>query len=222
MTTLERRLALVAGPLAVAFWAAGLIVGQALPTKIPSHPTDAQLLTWVQGNKNPIILGGFLFAVGCAVFLWFAAMLRSRLAAAEGETHTFSSLVFGAAIGIAVLGTCMQGDMASALNADSVSAATAGTLHNTGDVFFIGAEVLLFAFLVGAAVVAFRTRALPRWWASVAAFVGVVALIGPIGWLALIFGLPVVVLGTTFFLARKPVAARSGRREIGEAVAQAL
>jgi hypothetical protein len=207
MNTLERRIALVAGPLAVAFWIAGLVVGQALPTKIPSHPTDAQLLAWVQGNKNLITVGAFLFVVGCGVFLWFAAMLRSRLAAAEGGQGTFSTLVFGSAVAIAVLGACTQGDIASALSADSISPATAGALHNLGDVFFIGGEVALFPFLVGAAVVAFRTRVLPVWWASIGALVGVVALIGPIGWLAVIFGLPVWTLVTTIFLARAPRAA---------------
>lgn len=223
MNTLERRIALVTGPLAVVLWVVGLVVGQALPSKIPSHPTDAQLLTWVQGNKSPIILGAFLFAVGCAVFVWFAALLRSRLAAAEGAAHTFSTLVLSAATAMAVLGVCTQGDLATALNADSVSAATAGTLHNMGDVFFIGAEVMLFTFLVGVAVVAYRTAVLPRWWASFGALVGVVALIGPIGWAALVWGFPVFVLGTTVLLARTPrVAARSGRRDVAEPVAQVL
>jgi hypothetical protein len=85
MNTLERRIALVTGPLAVALWIVGLAVGSAVPSKIPSHPTDAQLLTWVQGNQSPIILGAFLFMIGCIVFLWFASILRTRLAAAEGR-----------------------------------------------------------------------------------------------------------------------------------------
>jgi len=204
MNTLERRIALVAGPLAVAFWIVGLIVGQALPTKIPSHPTDAQLLTWVQANKNLITVGAFLFVVGCAVFLWFAAVLRSRLAAAEGEHATFSTLVFGSAVAMAVLGACTQTDIASALSADTISPATAGALHNLGDVFFIGAEVSLFGLLVGTALVAYRTRVLPRSWATIGAIVGVVALIGPIGWAALIFGFPVWLLVTAIFLARTP------------------
>jgi hypothetical protein len=204
MNTLERRIALVAGPLAVAFWIVGLIVGQALPTKIPSHPTDAQLLAWVQGNKNLITVGAFLFVVGCGVFLWFAAVLRSRLAAAEGEHATFSTLVFGSAVAMAVLGACTQTDIASALSADSISPATAGALHNLGDVFFIGAEVSLFGLLLGTAIVAYRTRVLPRWWASIGAVVGVVALIGPIGWAALIWGFPIWLLVTAVFLARSP------------------
>jgi MFS family permease len=223
MNTLERRIALVAGPLAVGLWIAGLIVENAVPSKIPHHPTDAQLLTWVQGNKNAITLGAFLFMVGCAVFLWFASILRTRLASAEGENHTFSTLVFGAAAVMCALGVGMNPDIVTALNASSVSAATAGTVHNLGDLFFIGAEVALFPLLVGAAVVAYRTAVLPKWWASVGALVGVVALIGPIGWAALIFGFPVWLLGTTAFLSRTPRrVVRSGRRDVAEPVPQVL
>jgi len=206
MNTLERRIALIAGPLAVVLWIVGLIVG-ASGSKIPHHATDAQLLVWVQGNKNSIILGSFIFIVGCVVFLWFASILRTRLAAAEGENHTFSTLVFGASTAMAVLGMGTKGDIVTAINPNDVSAATAGAMHHVGDLFFIGAEVSLFAVLVGTAVVAYKTAVLPKWWASLGALVGVVALIGPIGWAALIFGFPLWTLGTTVFLARKPRAA---------------
>lgn len=206
MNTLERRIALVAGPLAVALWIAGLFVENA-GSKIPHHPTDAQLLAWAQHNQNTIIPGAFLFMVGCVVFLWFASILRTRLAVAEGENHTFSTLVFGGAVAMSALGTGMNPDIVTAINPNSVSAATAGTLHNLGNLFFIGVEGSLFAVLVGTAVVAYKTAVLPKWWASLGALVGVVALIGPIGWAALIFGFPVWLLGTTVFLARKPRAA---------------
>jgi hypothetical protein len=208
MNTLERRIALIAGPLAVVLWIVGLIV-QNSGSKIPHHATDAQLLTWVQGNKNSITLGTFLFMVGCVAFLWFASILRTRLAAAEGENHTFSTLVFGAAVAMTALGMGTQADIVTAINPNSVSAATAGTMHNIGDLFFIGAEVALFAVLVGTAVVAYRTAVLPKWWASLGALVGVAALIGPIGWAALTFGFPIWTLGTTVFLARTPRVART-------------
>jgi hypothetical protein len=207
MNTLERRIALVTGPLAVALWVVGLVLAQAVPSKIPSHPTDAQLLAWIKANESAITAGGFLFVVGCVAFLCFAAMLRSRIAAAEGERQTFASLVFGAAAVMTALGACMQGDMAAAIDANDISAATAGALHNFGDLFFIGVEVACSALLLGTALAAFRTGVLPRWWAAVAALVGVVALVGPIGWIAVIAGLPIWTLGTTIFLARTPRAA---------------
>lgn len=222
MNTLERRIALVAGPLAVVLWVVGLIVGNS-GSKIPHHATDAQLLAWVQANKDSITLGAFLFMVGCVSFLWFASILRTRLAAAEGDTNTFSTLVLGASVAMTALGVGTQADIVTAINPNSVSAATAGTMHNIGDLFFIGAEVSLSAVLVGTAIVAFKTAVLPKWWAWVGTLVGVVALIGPIGWAALTFGLPVWLLGTTVFVARTPRSAvRSSRRDVAEPVAQVL
>ena len=43
---------------------------------------------------------------------------------------------------------------------------------------------------------------LPRWWAALTALVAVVALIGPIGWAALVWGFPVWVLVTPWLVGR--------------------
>ena len=41
---------------------------------------------------------------------------------------------------------------------------------------------------------------LPRWWAAFSGLVAVVLLIGTIGWLGLIFGVPIWTLGTSLFV----------------------
>jgi hypothetical protein len=202
MSKFERQIALVTGPLSVALWIGGLVVAHVVPAKLASHPSDAQVLAWVQGNQNPIILGAFLFMVGCLSFIWFAGMLRARLAVAEGGAQTFSTLVFGGSIAMAVLGLCTQTDIVTAINSSDVSPAAAGVFHHAGDLFFVGTEVSLFVVLVGVAVLAYRVAVVPRWWGAFGGIVGVVALIGPIGWAALIFGFPVWLLGTTLLLAR--------------------
>jgi type IV secretory pathway TrbD component len=48
--------------------------------------------------------------------------------------------------------------------------------------------------------VAWRTRVLPRWWAAVSELLVIVLVVGPIGWLGLIFGLPIWTLGTSLFV----------------------
>jgi hypothetical protein len=53
-------------------------------------------------------------------------------------------------------------------------------------------------------VLAYRTAVVPKWWGTVGAIVAVVLAIGPIGWAALIFGLPVWTLVTSVLLARTP------------------
>ncbi len=41
---------------------------------------------------------------------------------------------------------------------------------------------------------------LPRWWAAFSGLVAIVLIVGPIGWLGLIFGAPIWTLGTSLFV----------------------
>jgi hypothetical protein len=209
MNLVKHRPLLLPAVLAVALWIGGLVVGHAFASKIPHHPTDAQLLAWVQGNQNPIIMGGWLWMLGCLALLWFAALLRPRLAEAEGGQHTYTTLAFAGVAIATVFGLLMQaGDLSAAIDHDSISAATAGTLHNTNDLFFVAAELALIPFFVGTAVVALRSGVLPKWWALFSILVAVVLVIGPIGWAALIFGTPVWLLGTGLVVGSRPRARR--------------
>jgi len=203
-TRFERRSALVTGVLAVALWIVGLVISQASTSHLSDKATDAQVLAWVQGNKNPIILGSWLFMIGCISFVWFAGILRSRLAAAEGGTHALSTIAFGGAVAAAVMGLGTQADIASAINASDISAATAGTFHHLGDLFFMGAELSLITLLAAVTALAYRTAVVPKWWGTVGGIVAVVLAVGPIGWAALIFGLPVWTRVTSVLLARTP------------------
>jgi hypothetical protein len=202
---MKNRPRLIPAVLAVGLWIAGLVVVNSFSDKIPHHPTDAQLLAWIQGNQNPILSGGWLWMLGCLSFLWFVALLRPRLADAEGGQHTYTTLAFASAAVASVFGLLMQaGDMGGAINHDSISAATAGTLHNLGDVFFIAAELALIPFFVGVAVLAFRTGVLPKWWSVFSILIAVVLVVGPIGWAALIFGTPLWLLGTGLIVGSSP------------------
>jgi len=214
---MKNRPLLVPAVLAVGLWIAGLVVINKFSDRIPHHPTDGQLLAWIQGNQSPILLGGWLWMLGCLVFLVFVALLRPRLAEAEGGQHTVTTLAFTSAAIASVFGLLIQaGDMGGAINHDSISAATAGTLHNFGDMFFIGAELALIPFFVGVAVIALRTGVVPTWWAVFSILIAVVLLIGPIGWAALIFGTPVWLLGTGLLVGSKP---RGTRRAVAAATA---
>ncbi len=209
---MKSRLAALTGPLAVVLWIAGIVVTNALSDKIPHHPTDAELLTWIKGNTNTILAGGWLWMLGCVSFVWFAVVVRARLAAAEGGTATYSTLCFGGALAAAAFGMLTSaGDVGAAINKNDISAATAGTLHNIGNMFFVAAELMLILFFLGAAIVVLRTGALPRWLAYFAILIAVVLVIGPIGWAALIFGTPLWTLGTTWILLRPEREPRTNR-----------
>ena len=204
---MKKRPLLLPAVLAVALWIAGLVVFNAFSDKIPHNPTDAQLLTWIQGNQNSITLGCWLWMLGSLSFLWFAALLRPRLAEAEGGSRTYTALAFAGAAAATVFGILMQaGDLTAAINQDNISASTAATLHNLSDMFFVGGEIALIPFFAGVAVVAFRTGLLPKWWAAFSVLIAVVLVIGPIGWAALIFGTPVWLLGTGLIVGSTPRA----------------
>ncbi len=72
-----------------------------------------------------------------------------------------------------------------------------------GDAFFVGAELTAILLMLGAGMVALRTGVFPKAWAWFSFFLALVLVIGPIGWAALLFGLPIWILGTTFFLVRR-------------------
>ena len=214
---MKNRPLLVPAVLAVGLWIFGLVVINKFSDKIPHHPTDAQLLTWIQGNQNPVISGSWLWMLGCLAFLWFVALLRPRLAEAEGGQHTVTTLAYTAAAVATVFGLLIQaGNLGAAIDQDSISAATAGMMHNASDMFFVGAELALIPFFVGLAVVAFRTGVLPKWWAAFSILIAVVLLIGPIGWAALIFGTPLWLLGTGLMVGASP---RMRRRTVAAATA---
>jgi hypothetical protein len=199
---LERYSALT-GIAAVVLWIVGLFASHL--DSISDHATDLQILAWVQGNSNRVLLGIWLFMVGCLCFLWFAGILRARLVAAEGGTSTFSSIAFAGALMTAAFGVLMNaGDVGIAIEKNDISASAAGALHQAGTVFFVAAELSAIPLLVAVAVLGFRTGVVPRWWAIVSLLVAVVLLIGPIGWAGLIFGLPVWTLVTSLLLVRVP------------------
>jgi hypothetical protein len=185
------------GLLALVLWIVGLVVGKALPTKLAGHPTDQQILTWVQSNTNDIITGAWLFMVGCIVFVVFALLLRSRLPESPLTTLLYTGAVMGA-----VSGLLTQGDFLTGIDKSDVSPAAAAAFHSIGDLGFTGIELSLVLVFAGAAGLAFSARALPRWWGAICALFAVVALIGPIGWTMVIFGTPLFTLVTPWLVGR--------------------
>lgn len=208
------------GIAAVALWITGLVISTSLTSRLPGKAGDAQILAWIQKNTTDVIIGAWLFMVGCLCFMWFAGILRSRLAGAEGEPGTASAIAFAAGAAAAVFGILIPaGDLASAINKNDISASTAGAFHNVGDMFFIGAELSAIVLLVATGLVALRTAVLPRWWGVVGMVIALVLLIGPIGWAGLIFGFPLWTVATSVMLMRVPRTAP--RRAVVPATAQA-
>ena len=192
MNPSENRLWALAGPLTVALW----IVGLALLTgrQPGDHATGSEILAWYKAHTDTILLGGWLFMIGCVGFVTFVAGLRRRL----GEAAPLA--VAGAAIA-GLSGMLMAAvDVAGSLDKKDIVPATAATFHHAVDIFFVCAELTAILPIAVVAIVAWRTRSLPRWWAAFSGLVAVVLIVGPIGWIELIFGLPLWTLGTSLIV----------------------
>jgi hypothetical protein len=201
------RWAAYAGVLAVVLWIVGIIV-QESGGVAADGATDAEYLARIQDDANSILTGGWIFMIGCLAFLVFAVVLRERLAAAEGGSRMFANIAFVGAVAVGAFGLLVPGpEIAAAISSDDISASTAAALSNLGDAFFVAAELSAILLMLGTGMVALRTGLLPKWFAWFGFLLAVVLVIGPIGWAGLIFGLPVWVLGTTFFLVRREAPA---------------
>lgn len=207
-TSQNRRWALV-GPLAVALWIAGVfLVTRNQPGQ---HATGGDILAWYRSDTNTILSGGWLFMLGCLGFVTFVSGLRGRLAAAVGTASQLPGLAFVGAAMAGVFGMLFAAvDVAGAVDKTDIAPATAAAFHHSSDIFFLCAELAAILPLGVVALVAWRTRVLPRWWAVFSGLLVVVLVVGPIGWIGVIFGLPVWTLGTSLFvLLRAPERLRT-------------
>jgi hypothetical protein len=200
------RWAAYTGVLAVVLWIVGIVVQES--GNIPGEgAADSAYLTHVNDDANTILTGGWIFMLGCLAFLVFAIVLRDRLAEAEGGSRLFTNIAFLGAVAVGAFGLLMPGpEIAAAISADDISASTAAALSNLSDGFFVAAELAAVLLMLGTGMVALRSALLPKWWAWVSFLLALVLVIGPIGWAALLFGLPVWTLVTTFFLVRREAA----------------
>jgi hypothetical protein len=197
------------GVLAVLLWVVGVIVQESAGPP-GEGASDAEYLAYIDENANTILTGGWIFMLGCVAFLWFAVVLRQRLAAAEGGTLMYANVAFVGAVLVGAFTMLSPGpDIAAAISSDDISESTAAALGALGDAFFVAAELSAMLLMIGASVLALRTRVFPKPWAWFGLFLAVILVIGPIGWAALLFGVPVWVLGTTWFLTREPAAAEA-------------
>lgn len=200
------RFSALAGVLAVVLWIVGVaVIGGGhlgLPGGVPEESAE-EVLTHFRENDDAVVSGGWLFMLGSLAFLWFVGILRAWLVRAEGGSGTFSAIAFagGVATGVFALGI-PAGGVVAALAIEQLEAPEAAALNAVEAAFFIGAELAAIVLLAASAAVALRTAALPRWWAAASLLLAVWLVIGPIGWLGLLAGLPAWTVVTSAMLVR--------------------
>jgi hypothetical protein len=199
MSTSDNRRWALFGPLAVALWIGGIaLINKNAPG---AHASGSEILAWYRSHTDSVVMGGWLFMLGCLGFVTFVAGLRVRLADASGRASQLPALALAGAAMAGVFGMLTAAvDLVGGIDKNDIDPATAATFHHSVDLFFVGAELAAILPLAAFAVVVWRTRILPRWWAAFAGLVVLVLVAGPIGWIGLIFGLPLWTLGTSLFL----------------------
>ena len=200
------RFSALAGVVAVALWALGIVVvgggHLGLPGGVPEESANA-VLAHFQENEDAVVAGGWLFMLGSLAFLWFGGILRGRLVGAEGGTGTFASLAFAGGVATAVFALGIPaGGVVAALGVDQLGPSEAAALNALEAAFFVGAELSAIVLLAAAAIVALRTAVLPRWWAAASILLAVWLAIGPIGWIGLLVGIPAWTVVTSLLLVR--------------------
>jgi len=151
-----------------------------------------EILASYQQHSNGILAGALLWSLGVLLFIWFPCSLRSHLFAAEGGSGRLANLVYGGGLVAAAIAMLIPAaDEVGALNKDHIDASGASVLHHFSDAFFVATEYTLPIVVFAAAIATFRYAALPKWLGWFSVLIGIVLLIGPIGWAALIFATPI-------------------------------
>jgi hypothetical protein len=199
------RWAILSGALAVPFWIASVAL---ISSKVKGDK-GAEILADYQKHSDATLAAGLLWAIGILLFIWFLGSLRSRYLAAEGGAGRLTALAYGGGIAAATIAMLIPvADEVGALNKDEIDASGAAVLHNFSDAFFVAAEYTLPVFFFASAILALRYAALPKWLGWFSVLIGIVLLIGPIGWAAFIFATPIWILIVSVWLyMRTPAGA---------------
>jgi len=205
MVSKWERWATLSGALAVPFWVASVAL---ISTKVKGSK-GPEILTHYQQHSDGILAAGLLWAIGTLLFIWFLGSLRSRYLAAEGGAGRLTALAYGGGIAAATIAMLIPvADEVGALNKDDIDASGASVLHHFSDGFFVAAEYTLPVFFFASAILVLRYAVLPKWLGWFSILIGIVLLIGPIGWAAFIFATPIWVLIVSVWLyLRTPAAA---------------
>jgi hypothetical protein len=207
------RLAALAGVVAVALWVIGILIQESTDMPGDEDITGDQVLAWYVNDENAILAGGFVFMLGALFFLVFLGALRVRLLGAEGPVGFLTAIAHTAGIAVGIFLLMLPApDMAGALSNDELNGDAALAVNSLGDMFFLGAELSAALLLVAAGLLFLQTRVLPAWlgWGSLV--VALVLLIPPIGWAALLLGLPLWTVLVSVLLWMRPAGEQVATR----------
>jgi hypothetical protein len=202
MSNKWERWAILSGALAVPFWIASVAL---ISSKVKGSK-GPEILANYHKHSDGTLAAGVLWSIGILLFIWFLGSLRSRYLNAEGGAGRLSALAYGGGIAAATIAMLIPvADEVGALNKNDIDASGAAVLHHFSDGFFVAAEYTLPVFFFASAILALRYGALPKWLGWFSLLIGIVLLIGPIGWAAFIFATPLwILIASVWMFVRTP------------------
>lgn len=176
----DERLALLAGVAVLVLGIAGLVVWEG-PADRPELDAPPGVILGYFGDRDTVILGGFLLMLSALSFVWFAGALRAVLLRAEGGAGRLSAIGFGGGIAAAAFMLALPAsNLAGALFAEQMSPEGAQTFYLFGDAFLYPAAMAAAVLIAATGIVALRTGALPRWLAWISLVYALWLLIPPL------------------------------------------
>jgi hypothetical protein len=205
----ERRLTPLAGLLSVILFVIAVVVIES-GDRPGDDATGAEMATYLADNLGTLAFAAVLWGVGTIALIWFLDGLRARIALASGQLARLT-YGFGFAVALFMLVSFMP-DVAGAIASDNMERnledGAAEAINSLDLAFFFAAELMLAGFFLAVGLASVRARALPVWLGWISLILAVVALIPPIGWAVVIFGLPLwlLLVSALFWRNSEPAA----------------
>jgi len=191
----------LAGVLSALMFVASFVTGSSTPN---SDQSGAQVISFYTTHHTSQILSSLFAGLAMAFLVAFAVALAGRVR--RGERWTAIGPVAGAVCLAVGLTANLSFSLVLALDTSHVTTASAQTLNLLQNDFFLPIDlgVVVFGILGGLSMVAGRMLPAAMGWVLVA--VGVVALVPPIAWFALLGTLLWVLIAGIWLTVQKPPA----------------
>ncbi len=188
------------GALAGVLFAVVFAVGFTVSGDTPDFDASGAQVIEKYSDEGPIFLGVLGLALCGVLLLFFAGALRARLSG--GGLEWVSTVAFGGAIAYSVgLGVFAMGQVALIDAAELGQPEVAQALNILDNNNFFPAIMGLSVLLLATAWHALTTRSLPVWLGWITLILGVVAIAGPLGFVAFLLS-PIWVLVVAITLLR--------------------
>jgi hypothetical protein len=199
----DRRVTPLAGVLSVVLFIVSVFVVES--GDIPDDDaTGAEIAAYLGDSLSELAIGAVLWGLATIALIWFLDGLRTHIAPASAQLGRLA-YGFGFAAALFLLASVMP-DVAGALASDnldrSLEGGAAEAMTALGDGFFIAAELMLVGFFFTVGLASLQSRVLPAWFGGISLVLALVALIPPIGWAVVVFGLPLWLLLASALLWR--------------------